>query len=176
MANKVVFRPILPSNPKYFETLETELLSELATTMMGSVAKTLKQAEEDYIDNWEHKPKIVSEFTHQKTQLKLVVKPSGTNKRYWVFVSRGTSEKVYGPKRAPVMTVRLGYVPKTAPGGVFRGPGSYSGEVVYTTMVGAKKPWKIKARHFEENIVDKFERNIFLFMGFAVQKVLARHR
>lgn len=171
MPERVVFRPILPRNPNYFEDAATTLIGELAATMMGPVARTLIQAEEQYIDNWKHKPKIISEFVHQKTQLKLTVKPSGTNKKYWAFVSLGTTGKVYGPKSAQFMSVRLDYVPKTAPGGVFNGPGSYSGNVVFSQAVD----WPgIKPRKFEEKIVDKFGDNIILLLGYAFEKALRR--
>lgn len=172
MANKVVFKPILPKNPHYFEDLERELTSGLASSMTGPVAKTLKAAEEDYIDNWDHKPDIVAQFKHQKTQLKLTVTPFGRNKKYWVFVSRGADGKVYGPKSAQYLQVREDYIPKTAPAGIYGGPGSYSGNVYYAEAVS----WPgIEPRHFEEHIIDKYTDTVIQYMFTAVRNVLRRY-
>lgn len=173
MASKIVFRPILPKNPQMFADLETELLGEIAATMMGPIAKTLVKAEENYIDNWEHRPKIVSEFTRQKTQMKLVVKPSGTNKRYWVFVSMGTQGKQINPIRGPLLWLKGKYTPKTRPNNQWGGSGIYeSGRTPKDSV-----DWPgIKPRHFEENIVRTYSVTTIAALSFAINKVFARNR
>lgn len=172
MPEKVIFRPILPKNLKYFDDLANELIGELGAAMAGPVARSLVQAEENYIDNWEHKPKIISQYTHMKTQLKLVVKPSGKNKRYWVFVSFGTKLHTITPSKSEFLRVRQGYIPRTTPGGVYGGPGSYDGGVFYTQGVEQK----IEPRHFEEHIVDKLGDTIVLQLGIAFERALRRFR
>lgn len=171
MPEKIVFRPILPKNPNYFDDIAKEITGELAAAMLGPVARTLIKAEEAYIDNWDHKPKIVSQFTHQKTQLKLLVTPFGKDKRYWAFVSLGTKGKGITPIHGPYLKVREGYLPKTAPSGVYGGPGTYSGGNVYLPSV--KWPG-IKPRHFEEHIVDKFGDTVILQLGIAFEKVIKK--
>jgi len=174
MANRITFKPILPKNPKFFESLEKDLLSAAAATMMGPIAKTLKGAEEDYINNWEHKPKITVQFVHQKTQLKLTVKPTGTHKRYWVMVSRGTKPHGISTDKESGLRVRSGYSPKTKANNVWGGSGTYSGPIYYG-VASVDHPG-ITPRHFEENIVRTHSINTILMLRHAMEQVLRRHR
>lgn len=171
MAKKVVFRPILPKNPRYFESLERDLTTELVATMTGKAAKTLIDAEEKRIANWDHKPRIVSRFRHMKTQLKLHVTPYGKDKRYWVFVSRGTPSHQISPKNYPYLAIKTGYQPKTSPNNMYGGSGTWSGQKFIYQPVQQK----IEPRHFEEHIVKEQEANIQLMMANAVRNVLRRY-
>lgn len=171
MAQKIQFKPIPPKNADFFADAEKAVTSELAAAMLGPVARVLVKAEENYIKNWEHKPKIVSEFRHMKTRLKLWVRPKGKNLRYWVFVSQGTKPRIITSDK--VMPVRS-YAPKTTPAGIYGGSGAYTGGTTFTKSVGHVKRHEIKAREFEKYIVDKYDDTIIQLLGVAIEKALGR--
>lgn len=137
--------------------------------MKGPVASKIEKAEEDRVKNWEHKPRIKSIFTPQKTQLKLLVTPFGTNKRYWVFVSGGAAGKTYSVKKADYMTVRTGYRAKTQPNNKYGGRGDYTGNVYRAKTVR----WPgIEPRNFEEHIIKKHQKSVERLMHKAVQRAI----
>lgn len=168
---QIIIRAILPKDPQFFLKAGEEMVAQVTATLTGPVAKTLKSAEEEFIQDWEHAPSIETTLTEQKTQIKLWVGPKGTNKRYWVFVSEGTRGARITPTKASTLNVRYGYSPKTKVGGG-KGTGMYSGPFRRAMEVD----WPgIKPRDFESQVVKKHEKSIVMLVGRTIEKVLIKY-
>jgi len=99
--------------------------------------------------NWEHKPDFQARKRITRDAIAVDVWPTGPNKDYWIWTSRGTKPHPIKPKRAKVLAFPSIYVPKTKPRGPsYGGPGKSSGPTVFAMYV--KKHPGTKPRHFEE--------------------------
>jgi hypothetical protein len=78
----------------------------------------------------------------------LYVYPTGENKKYWIWTSRGTKPHPITPVNAAVLAFSQTYTPKTAPRGPsYGGSGESSGPMVFAMYVDHPGT---APRHFEE--------------------------
>jgi hypothetical protein len=134
----------------------TGIAKEAERTLDAVVKPRLLSYAERIVANWEHKPEFKARKVVTRGAIAVDVWPTGPNKKYWVWVSRGTG--LYGPKhrKYPIKPRKPGgvlafpsvYTPKTRPRGPsYGGPGTSSGPTVFAMHV--EHPGT-KPRHFEE--------------------------
>ena len=173
MKEKIVIRPILPANRNFIADADKILKETLKATMLGPVAKMLTKAEEGFIEDWEHKPNIATEFEEQKTQYKLTVLPKGIHKRYWVFVSFGIDpHPIQSKSGSGSLFIKGGYSAKTQVGGG-KGTGNYAGPFYWWPKVVDNWPG-IKPRYFEKEIKKDKEKEIVALMLVAWNRAVAK--
>lgn len=100
------------------------------------------------VASWEHKPdfKAMKKVTRQ--DIRVYVYPTGPNKKYWIWTSRGTKPHPIEPKKAPILAFPSVYKPKTTVRGPgYKGPGRSSGPTIFAMHVDHPGT---KPRHFEE--------------------------
>ena len=103
---------------------------------------------EKIVANWEHKPEFKARKLVSRSGIILYVYPTGPNKQYWIWTSRGTRSHKIRPKTAKMLVFPSVYTPKTTPRGPsYGGPGTSSGDTVFAAEVDHPGT---KPRHFEE--------------------------
>jgi hypothetical protein len=106
------------------------------------------------VADWDHAPDFAARKSITNDSITVSVYATGKNKQIYEYVTKGTRPHTISAKNAPSLVFMWGgpgsYKPKTAPGGVFGGPG---------VVVGGKLTFRkqvhhpgTKARKFEEFI------------------------
>ena len=126
----------------------TGIAKEVERTLEARVKPRLLDYPRRIVASWEHKPDFKAMKKVTRGAAKVYVYPAGENKKYWIWVSRGTKPHVIRPKRAKVLAFPSVYQPKTtARGPGYKGPGKSSGPTIFAKEVHHPGT---KARHFEE--------------------------
>ena len=126
----------------------TGIVKEAERTLDRVVKPRLLDYAERVVANWEHKPRFKARKVVTRKAIAVDVWPTGPNKKYWVWTSRGTKPHVIKPKRAKVLAFPSVYVPKTTPRGPsYGGPGTSSGPTIFAAHVDHPGT---KPRRFEE--------------------------
>jgi hypothetical protein len=158
---------------RFFSDADEIIKDSLKAAMVGPVAKLLKGAEEEVIEDWEHKPAIASVFEELKTLYRLTVLPKGVNKRYWVFVSFGIEPHPIRSKSGSNLFIKGGYSAKTRAGGG-KGSGGYAGPMYWWPNPVVDNWPGIKPRYFEKRIKKDSERKIVSLIMSAWNKACAK--
>jgi len=77
-----------------------KIAEEAKRTMRTSVCKRVTGYAEKIVANWEHKPKFQCRTTLRPEGFVLYVFPTGENKKYWIWTSRGTKPHTIEPVNA----------------------------------------------------------------------------
>ncbi len=124
------------------------IVKEVERTLDAKVKPQLLEYPKKVVANWKHKPDFKAMKRVTKDAISVYVYPTGPNKDYWIWTSRGTRPHIIRPKKAKILAFPSVYKPKTTPRGPgYRGPGVSSGPTVFAKEV--KHPGT-KPRHFEE--------------------------
>lgn len=140
-----------------------------------SCAGDLKEMETAVVGNWTNKPTFVVQEKTQGYHYEAEIVPTG-NITHWRWVSRGTEGKTFGPKAAPALAFPFqgagnSYVPKTAAGLYYGGPGKKVGPLRKFSKVN----WPgIKPRQFEESLMQKYKPTFQARMNAALNQAMAK--
>lgn len=125
---------------------------------------------------WRHKPKFTTTFVIATYEYSVIVQPSGENRKYWLWVDRGT--KPHTITGNPYLRFRTGYNARTSAGPPPKssnrgGAGTATGG--YVTKQTVQHPGT-KARRFGREFADS-ERDYFVSeVEDAVRRGLAASR
>ena len=104
--------------------------------------------------DWDHEPVWRAIASIRRGAIALDLSPTGPNKKYWIWTSRGTRPHKIRAKHArrkgrlPMLVFPSVYTPHTTPRGPsYGGPGTSSGPTVFAREVNHPGT---KGRHFEE--------------------------
>lgn len=124
------------------------IAKEVEKTLDAKVKPRLLDYPRRIVASWEHKPEFRAMKRVTRGDIRVYIYPTGPNKKYWIWTSRGTKPHVIEPKNAPVLAFPSIYTPKTTVRGPgYKGPGTSSGPTVFAMHV--EHPGT-KPRHFEE--------------------------
>lgn len=124
------------------------IAEEMERTARGPVCKRLESYAKRITDPWDHQPEFKCFVGISRGGLIIWVFPFGENKKYWIWVSRGTKKHTIEAKNKPLLIYPSIYNPHTTVRGPgYKGKGEESGPLVFRRSV--EHPG-IKARHFEE--------------------------
>lgn len=156
---RIDFRPI--TVPKDFpmslyNRVENSLIDFLKNDAGRRIQKDMKSATQ----TWNHKPDFPIEFRYLQYKMWIQVVPQGKHKDKWKFVSRGT--KI----RHALMS--KDFKAKTRPGSL-RSTAGRGGVVAVSRSI---RKDGIKARSFEEQILEKHEKDIRRAAADVVKKAL----
>jgi len=147
----------------------------IEVTLRGQVKDILKGAMEARVKNWKTKPGFSGRFSRPTADVfSMYVFPRSTGgqpngRQLWTWITQGTRARPIFARRAPMLSIREGYIPKTKKGAWYGGPGVYTGGVRYAPA--AFKYPGIQARDFEADIKKETEDRIGNILVAAVQRV-----
>jgi len=124
------------------------IAEEAKRAMRTTVCERVMGYAERIVANWEHKPGFQCRTSLRPEGFVLYVFPTGPNKKYWIWTSRGTPPHSIDPVNAAVLAFSASYTPKTqARGPSYGGSGKSSGPMVFASHVDHPGT---TPRHFEE--------------------------
>ncbi len=86
---------------------------------MGIVGDELEFDHVEVTRRWQHRPRFNQTFSIARNFLRVTVQPGGENRKYWVWVDRGTKGPYRIPKiirpGQPLLRFRTGYSARTQP-------------------------------------------------------------
>lgn len=144
-----------------------DILDALEDALKGPVADLLEHEMEKRVKGWTDAPRFESKFYALLTRIGLIVMPAGRGKKKWIWATAGTRDHLIVPRRAKLLTIKEGYDPRTKPGNIYGGPGSYSGDY---HLAGAVRHPGVKPREFERHIVQENTKKIFDILQQAANK------
>jgi hypothetical protein len=178
MATTIKFTPILPKRHNYPLDIADILEREVEGALNGTIRRSIELSFDRRVSGWKNKPFFKSTLNRRArkgalTGFALLVAPSGTNKRIWVFVSGGVPRHTIIPRRRKLLRVRGGiggYAPLTEPGDRYGGVGGYNeGMTFYAKRVNHPG---IKARSFETYIAKENEGLVVIELTKAIARAL----
>ena len=106
----------------------------LARGMEKTVAPHFVQCFDRVVCNWDHKPEFQARGYVFPNSNRVTITPVGEHRQIYIWVTGGTRPHSIPTAGPSFLSFMLGYKPKTAPGGKFGGPGTYSGPRVSGIM------------------------------------------
>ena len=133
------------------EQLNTIARKEINKVLDQEVKPALVKSHEIIVKNWEHKPKFKAIKSIKPNVIFVNVFATGSNKKIWKFVDKGTKPHVIKAKNVPNLIFRTGYKPKTLanPARTVSGGGKSTGPFISKKQVNHPGS---KARKFTETI------------------------
>lgn len=125
----------------------TGIAKEAERTLDVVVKPRLVKWGERTVANWKHKPGFAARKYVTRQAIRVCVYPTGENKKYWIWTSRGTKPHPIEPKKKPILAFPSIYIPKTSIGPTYGGPGTSKGPTIFAMHVDHPGTWP---RHFEE--------------------------
>lgn len=159
----------IPVLKKQSDVLDKFIFYAVEQEMRYTIKEMVRLELKKSADNWQRKP--VFRGTFNKAQWTLTIQPTGPNKEKWFWVSYGTKPHAFGPKRQRHLVFPKNYTPSTSPDI----PGQWGkthrryGTTIRTNWV--RNPG-IKARNFEDFVVEKMEPKIQTLIELAIRKAL----
>lgn len=154
----IKFQPILPRE-KFPTAVWVRFEKNLKHYMQNDLKRMLKGDMDDTVKGWDGKTEFDADYSEPfKTQMQLLISPSGQYKIKWIRISEGVEGHDIVARRAPLLRFKRRYKPHTQPGGKWGGPGTRSGDEVKTPVV-----WNwpgIEARRFAYWIANKRKAQI----------------
>lgn len=134
----------------------TSIADEMLKTIEDKSKPELIELHEAWVENWsaDSKPEFKARKVLDREGLKIHVFPAGKNKIKWVWMTEGTKPHRIEPVNAKVLAFPSLYLPKTSPGGVFGGPGTSSGDTIFS--MGVDHPGT-EPREAEKHIKKEFQ-------------------
>lgn len=173
MPVNIKIEPIYPKEKNFPLSKLDKLEKALSNWLRVDVAKELQDEFEKTVAGWRRRPQFPSTFKSGRG-LSVHVGPKGKNTLKWQRISGGTGPRTIVPRDpSAVMSFPADYAPKTQPGGPFGGPGTKSGTIIRTKVVGRVTPHRIKPREFSKHIATpQFERKLNRDANEVVKKAL----
>jgi hypothetical protein len=133
---------------------------------MDQLGQQIRRDFEETVKTWEQKPKFGAIRIGSRIKISIEV---STDDQVYMWVSRGTRAHPIDAVNAETMVFQYGdFGPKTSPGQIEAVPGYDNGELVFPRHV--RHPG-IKAREFDKQIQEKWEKLFPIFMGGVFESV-----
>lgn len=170
--------PVLPTDLDFIQTHGDQVLREIKQVLQSRIGPMLANAFEDRATGWKDSPNFEQKFSETTDQMVMAVTPQGKNRKIWIYVSGGTkSHMIYNRKRTSkghglyIKGGVGGYSPRTRPGNVFGGSGTYNMSASFRAF--AVHHPGIQPREFEKHIVEDEQDDLVSEITQVVEKLAA---